>query len=248
MLYAAFKMMILPPGIFVVMGGLGWLLWNRHPRIARWLIGSTVALLYLLSTRLVSVPLADFVAYDYTPLTYEESADAIVVLAGGHRQYAPEYGGSDVNRHTLERIRYAARLQKETALPILTSGGPSRPSWDPHAILMQRALTDEFGADVPWAETTSKTTWQNAEKSASILLPAGKQRIYLVTHALHMHRSVMAFEAAGFEVIPAPTIFYEPVDLRTYPLAIVPSVKFLEQSRHALYELYGWLKYVFAKV
>ena len=34
---------------------------------------------------------------------------------------------------------------------------------------------------------------------------AGVRRILLVTHAMHMKRARDAFEAAGLEVVPAPT-------------------------------------------
>ena len=43
-------------------------------------------------------------------------ADAIVILSGGLRDYAPEYGGSTVNRITLERVRYGARLARVEAV------------------------------------------------------------------------------------------------------------------------------------
>ena len=46
-------------------------------------------------------------------------AGAIVILSGGLRDYAPEYGGPTVNRVTLERVRYGARLARQ-------SGEPSR--------------------------------------------------------------------------------------------------------------------------
>ncbi len=245
--YAAFKMLILPPGLFVLTGGIGWWLWKRRPKTARWLVGLTLLSLYLMSIRLVSDPFADAVAYDFAPLTKNDGTQAIVVLAGGHREYAPEYGGLTVSRHTLERIRYAAKIQQEFDLPILASGGPSRPKFPSHAEMMQSTLIEEFGADVPWAEKTSKTTWQNAQNTAQILFAEDIRRIYLVTNALHMHRSVVAFEAAGFEVIPAPTVFYGPVHFETFPLTIIPSMRYFEQSRHALYEAVGRIKYFMAK-
>ena len=40
--------------------------------------------------------------------------EAIVVLGGGRRAHAPEYEGETVSPATLERMRYGARLHRET--------------------------------------------------------------------------------------------------------------------------------------
>src|SRR5580765_1139325 len=50
-------------------------------------------------------------------------AEAIVVLGGGRYLDAPEYGGDTAGPSTLERLRYGAKLGRETRLPILVSGG-----------------------------------------------------------------------------------------------------------------------------
>jgi len=60
---------------------------------------------------------------------------------------------------------------------------------------------------VVWVEEGSRNTFENAQLSAALLKPAGIERIYLVTHAWHMRRARIAFEHAGFTVIPAPTGF-----------------------------------------
>ena len=50
-------------------------------------------------------------------------AEAIVILGGGTRRNAPEYGGDTLGRLTLERVRYGAQVAKLTALPVLVTGG-----------------------------------------------------------------------------------------------------------------------------
>jgi len=51
------------------------------------------------------------------------SAQAIVVLGGGTRRNAPEYGGDTLGALTLERLRYGTVVARVTHLPMLLSGG-----------------------------------------------------------------------------------------------------------------------------
>ena len=70
---------------------------------------------------------------------------------------------------------------------------------------MKNVLQHDFRIAVQWIEQGSSNTFENALLSAALLKPAGIQRIYLVTHAWHMRRARIAFEHAGFTVVPAPT-------------------------------------------
>ena len=60
---------------------------------------------------------------------------------------------------------------------------------------------------VRWVEAQSLSTYENAQLSTRMLQQAGIGKIYLVTHAWHMPRATSAFEAAGMQVVPAPTRF-----------------------------------------
>lgn len=135
------------------------------------------------------------------------NTQAIVILGGGQHRNAPEYGGATVNRLTLERLRYGARLARNSGLPILVSGGA--PSGEtPEASLMKAALEEDFRVAVKWTESTSRDTRENARFSAALLLSRGIRRIVLVTHAVHMPRAEAEFRAAGFEVTAAPTAWF----------------------------------------
>ncbi|MET0335779.1 MAG: YdcF family protein, partial [Rhizobacter sp.] len=48
---------------------------------------------------------------------------AIVVLGGGADALAPEYGVSNLNPLSVERLRYALWLSRETGAPVAFSGG-----------------------------------------------------------------------------------------------------------------------------
>jgi hypothetical protein len=65
---------------------------------------------------------------------------AIVVLGGGRRLLAPEYGVATLTPRSIERLRYGVWLARETGLPLAFSGGvghgakPARPKpISPHA-------------------------------------------------------------------------------------------------------------------
>ena len=92
---------------------------------------------------------------------------------------------------------------------------------------MQAALR-EFGVSATWVEEGSNNTLENARLTSAMLERAGIKTIYLVTHAWHMPRARMAFERAGFNVIPAPTAYRTHV--RVTPLDFVPNARALEDS------------------
>ncbi len=46
-----------------------------------------------------------------------------MVLGGGRYRDAPEYGNDTVGEYTLVRLRYAAKLHRETGFPLLVTGG-----------------------------------------------------------------------------------------------------------------------------
>lgn len=202
---------ILPPGLFLSLLLLGFLLRLRFHRTGKAVMASAVVLLLLMSLPIVVNPLLH--AYENIPALTPASlnkthAKAIVILGGGRYEDAPEYGSDTVARRTLERIRYGAWLQRKTKLPILVTGGVvhdnDRP---PEAALMRQVLEKEFLAVVPWVEIKSHTTYENAMFSYPILEKSNIKDIILVTHAIHMPRALKAFEKAGFNVTPAPMGF-----------------------------------------
>lgn len=85
-------------------------------------------------------------------------------------------------------------------------------------------------------ETLSHNTAENAKFSRAILQPYQVDRILLVTHAWHMPRARMAFEKAGFTVIPAATGYAHGPWIET---DLLPSAKGLAFSYLALHEWIG---------
>jgi uncharacterized SAM-binding protein YcdF (DUF218 family) len=242
--------LILPPQSLFLLVALGFVLRRWWPRFGRRLSAVAILALFLLSTagvaHLLVKPLEDFAAPIASP--YGTGAEAIVVLAAGRLSYAPEYDDTDVPDYVaLARLRYAAKLHHDTGLPVLVSGGGGTFSGRRESLAtgMARALRGQFGTPVAWIEGRSYNTAENAKFSAKILEKYGVRRIFLVTDAMHMRRSVMAFTENGMEVIAAPTVFFS--SNRLTPFHFLPSVEGLRRSHYALYEWIGvawyWLHY-----
>ena len=163
-----------------------------------------------------------------------KSAQAIVILGGGTRRNAAEYGGDTLGRLTLERVRYGARVAKLIGLPVLVTGG-SVYGGETEAKLMRESLEREFGVPVRWAEARSRTTHENAVYSAEILRDAGIERVVLVAHSVDMPRAIAEFAAQGISIVAAPT----GIPSRDFdgPLDFLPSMAGLQSSYFAVYEL-----------
>lgn len=232
---AVIKALLLPPTGPLLVATAGLVLWRRHPRLGRILAIAGVAVLLVLSVPVVAVALMSVLAVS-PPLDLAEakSAQAIVILGGGVRRGAVEYGGDTLGRLTLERVRYGARVARLTNLPILVTGG-SVYGGATEASLMRDALESEFGVPVRWAEVRSRTTHENARYASQILHDAGVERVVLVAHAFDMRRAKAEFSRFGITVIPAPTAL--PVFEFDGPMGFLPSMAGLQGSYYALYEI-----------
>lgn len=241
------RALLLPPGINFILLALGFLLLPLARKLAGWLIGFGIALLYLLSI----APVAGFLIgmVETTPALSDpvtaNDEGAIVVLGAGRYDSAPEYG----NRNTagqlaLMRLRYAERLREQTGLPILVSGGSPRGERQSEAELMERTLQDAFEGLARWTEQKSRNTFENAICSQFILDGQAIDKAFLVTHAAHMPRAVYAFKKTGLKVTPAPTGYlrnsFKHADaIETW----LPNMGALQLSRTALHEWLGLIYY-----
>jgi uncharacterized SAM-binding protein YcdF (DUF218 family) len=235
--------LVLPPLSPLLLVGLGLLVATRRRRTGLALAWAGLILALVLATPAsVGWLLRYLEATPPLDLAAARDAQAIVILGAGKRRNAPEYGGETVNRLSLERLRYGARLARETGLPLLVTGGA--PTGDvPEAELMQAALEIDFGIPVRWVETASRDTRQNAQFSAVPLKAAGVQRILLVTHAAHMPRARAAFEAQGLEVIAAPTAWLGGLDTSDQVLSVLPGATSAYAGWYAAHEWVGRLAY-----
>ncbi|MFN3545778.1 MAG: YdcF family protein [Thiobacillus sp.] len=233
---------LLPPLALVILLGAGLVLNRRRPRLAMSLILISAVSLYTLSTPWVGGLLQKSLEIS-EPITPDAlaSVDAIVVLGGGRRIDAPEYGGDTLNSFSVDRLRYAAHLHRASGVPLLVTGGMPGGGSTPEGRLMQQALRQEYGFTPRWVEDASVTTWDNARFSAALLRKDGARRIALVTHAWHLRRAVPQFEAQGLEVVPAGTQFASTEIDDVFDL--LPTPNGLRDSAYALHEWLGILWY-----
>ena len=239
---ALIKAIALPPASLLLLAIAGLWLRRRRPRFGDAVLAFAIAALYILSMPIFSSLALRSLESPYADPRLGPPAQAIVVLAGGSLGTAPEYGTDVAHPRTVARIRYAARLQRLTGVPILVSGG-SDGRTSPEAEQMRTILVEEMNVPVRWVENRALDTYTNALESRSILAAEGVTRVYLVTHAWHMRRARLAFEHAGFTVIPAPTQFtrfdWSDIGIRDF----LPRASSLMNSYYFCHEVLGYAEY-----
>ncbi|MDB6142781.1 MAG: rane protein [Pseudomonas sp.] len=241
------KQLLLPPGILMLLLLVAWWFRRSRPKLAGWCFGLGVAGLWAMSLPIVVEWSARAIESD-PPLpqsqwtTLAQRADAIVILGVGRERGDPTWGADIPTGLALERMRFAARLSKDSGLPILTTGGLHYGEPPSEAAIMADSLKSDFGVTVRWQEGLSRTTWENATMTAAVLQPQGIKRVVLVTQAWHMQRARWSFEKAGFTVIAAPVGFLGVDNARPFK-GWLPENKAVWQSGQLLNEAAGLLAY-----
>lgn len=253
MLYSVVKILVLPPACFFVLLLIGWLLKLRWPRVGKGFLWTLLVVAYLATTPYIAgelmAPLQNYRLVN--PEDPDPEVGAIVILGAGiyynsiefwrlsRSRYSPD-AASDL---TLERLQYGAFLSRTTGIPIMVSGGPLLDLSEDRSVgyIMRQTLERDFRVRVRWLEDKSTDTWTNAAFSAAQLSSEGIDKIYLVTHAWHMRRALLAFEQTGLTVIPAPTRFFS----RAEPVwgDFLPSIDALRGTYYAMHEWIGILWY-----
>jgi uncharacterized SAM-binding protein YcdF (DUF218 family) len=211
--------LLLPPAPLLLLALLGaWQLARR--RVLGWtLLGLALSGLWLTSTLGLAEVLKQRLLHPPPALTAGQIAalrrapdTAIVVLGAGRRDLAPEYGMATLTPLSMERLRYALWLARETGLPVAMSGGvgPGVPDGASEAEIGARIAAREFGRPLRWIEGASRDTRDNALRTAALLQPERITRIVLVTHDFHQRRAQRNFERAAahagwtVQIVPAP--------------------------------------------
>ncbi len=242
------KQIILPPGVLFLLLIAAWWLRRSWPRLSALCFVLGLGGLWAMSLPIVVERSARLLESE-PALSHEQwaqlaaQADAIVVLGAGRERGDPAWDFVDQPAGTaMERMRYAARLAKASGLPLLISGGLHYGTPPSEAQLMADVLQRDLGVSVRWKEERSRTTWENAQMSAQILLPQGIKRVVVVTQAWHMQRSRWSFEQAGFAVVPAPVGFLGRAHARPFG-GWLPESKAMWQNGQLLNEAVGLLGY-----
>jgi uncharacterized SAM-binding protein YcdF (DUF218 family) len=238
--------LVLPPTVLVLGTLAGALLLRRRRALGLALIVASQALLLALSLPVVAYALARTLEPPPCSAAQRAPAQALVILGGGRNRGSPEWGGETVKTYTLQRLRYGARLARESSLPIYVSGGKPDGGVLSEGALMRDVLKNDYGLSARWVDETADTTGDNAVVAARDLKAAGLTRVALVTDAIHMPRSRDIFAAMGLAVIACPTAY---AGQRPFALwQLVPGVVALQISHFALREWVarGWYRVRYA--
>jgi uncharacterized SAM-binding protein YcdF (DUF218 family) len=177
-----------------------------------------------------------------TTLQSDHPPQAIIILGGDVIRAHQEPLGVRPGLLTLDRLRTGAALHRRTGLPILVTGGTTQPDTAPVGIVMAESLRDDFQTPARWVESKSRDTWENARFSAAILKAEGITSVYIVTHAWHMRRAVLAFQGTGLAVTAAPTPLDDPLgpDWTDF----LPRVSAWQTAWFAMHEWIGYVWYM----
>lgn len=228
------NLLLLALGGFVLCGrGARWF------RAGRVMCGVGLGGLFVLALPVTSIVMIQAIEGAAVPLAAapEPVPGAIVILGGDVSRVGDVPAAVDVGALTLERLREGAALQHAVGLPVLVSGGVIGRDQPSLAVLMARSLAVDFGVPVRWQEGASRDTWENARDTAVLLQAAGVHSVFLVTHAWHMRRALIAFRRFGVQAWPAPVPFGRAarIDVDMF----VPRAASWSASYYALHEWIG---------
>ena len=216
--YLAAKQFALIPGVFLVIALLAYILLMRYPRWRGSVLLGLAVSVYMLSTPFVGTRLAASLQ-TYAPLPpplTETRCGSVVVLTAGVHATVPGYVGPQPSSTSLERLRYGILLSRATKKDLVLIGGG--PFGIAEANILADVATSEYHIIPSFVETRSRNTLEGAIELAKRFASLRGKKLCLVTSSSHMQRAVVAFKAAGFDVIPAPTGFVSlsPVDMAAF--------------------------------
>lgn len=238
--------LILPPASLLILIALG--LWFSRRRWGRWLAGTSLAVLTLLSIPAVGILLGTPFERAYPPLDLDamkqrpKEGMMVVILGGGRDLGGIEYPeGERLNDASLRRARYGAWVARELGLPLALSGGKPGGGAHSEAALMKRFIETDLRRPIALSEEESRDTRQNAQYLGRKLRALGVREIVLVTDVTHMQRAIGVFRSAGLEVTPAPLYYFSGAALDAS--GYLPRDDGMKKSGRVLHDLLGALWY-----
>lgn len=136
------------------------------------------------------------------------SVTGIVVLGGALDPVVSASRDQVAANSAVERVTTMISLGRRypQARLIFSGGSGSLTAQEFKEAPVARRFMDELGFDTSRVvfEDQSRNTWENAVFSKQLIAPQPGETWVLVTSALHLPRSVGAFRAAGWSVIPYP--------------------------------------------
>ncbi|GAB6046100.1 YdcF family protein [Caminibacter profundus] len=235
MLYIVSKLftyLFLPPGIFIIILTIAGFFAKKF----KWLFFVSAFFLYLISIK----PVANILISPLENITYKDNIKpvAVVVLGGGTNSKDTLKAYPDA----FKREVYGLLIAKKENLPFIFTGGGLGKTKEAENIkkditLLSKTCNCNIKA---YYENLSLNTYQNAKYTVLLFKKLNMPlKIYLVTSAYHMKRSIALFKHFGFKIIPKPVGFFYDPDYTIWD--IFPNEGNFHKSYKAIHEYFGLL-------
>ena len=248
---------LLPPAPFILMALLAWVLRRSARGLSTGLLLTALFGLWLshcegfaslLERGLASPPPLSVAQVGDLRRALAARKPVVLVLGGGTRPLAPEYGESHLMGGASQRLHYGLWLARQLGAPVMVSGGAghAQKNGPAEAAVAARIAARDYNVIVRWQEATSRDTRENARFSLLMLKPDGITDILLVTDGWHMPRALRAFqqeaERSGYRLrIIAASMGMNP-DSQDAQWRWLPSVEGYRRVHDSLHERFGlWL-------
>jgi len=246
---------VYPLGLASLLIFLAFIFWKKR-RVTFFFILFAFLLLCLGGNKYVAFSLAKSLEWQYLPTELPTQADAIVVLGGATESALYPRPEVELNA-AADRLFHGAALYHEGKAPyVLLSGGDIdfltlsdvSPAKDMASVMEMLGVPE----DALWLQGNSQNTYEDALYSCKMLKDKGAKTVILVTSAMHMPRSVAAFEKQGCKVIPSPADFTVTEaswtnlwhsDFEEFMINLVPNYSSLSLTTKSLKEYIGWITY-----
>jgi uncharacterized SAM-binding protein YcdF (DUF218 family) len=214
------KQLVLSPTPWIVLLILVGLFWRR--RWARKLFWAAIVVILALHSVYVETFLRYPLESRYPPVIDPRTAepyDAIVVLMAGTTPAGGLIPFPKISESLFNRLDEAWRLYRLDPKPIVVSGGHVDPLTVPeNENQIARDYLIRWGVPVKHviAEDESRDTFESAIAMQKLLQQKGWKRYLLVTSAIHMPRSMLAFQSIAPQAIAAPgdfTAVFSPAEI-----------------------------------
>lgn len=223
---------------------------GRPAKTGTFLLTTGIFILYLLSIAPVSNLLVYSLESRYKPPAKEalSNLDIVVVLGGGFVPSGGFQNKAEASGSTYSRLFNGVEIFKQSgANTLIVSGRPPWPSSESDAEVMKDlALKLGVAPDKIVTESKSRNTMEQAEEVYKILPSNRKNRIGVVTSAIHMFRADKAFRKKFLKdiVMPIPVGYISGLSgLGSGIRKFIPSADNFSLSAAAIHELIGMIWY-----
>jgi uncharacterized SAM-binding protein YcdF (DUF218 family) len=240
------KALLLPPTAWIILLVVVLIFWRR--RWARKVLLVTTLSIAALHSSAIHSPFRYYLESRYAPIIDHKRVapyDAIVVLTASMTPAGGLVFRPTLDQEMFRRLDEAWRLYRMDPKPIIVSGGhvnPFTPSRDENKIALDHLRLWGVRSEHIIGEGKSRDSFESAIEVAKIFKQRGWKKYLLVTSAIHMPRSMLAFGTVAPVPIPAPADFTSS-DSPFSPLGLFPSESAARNFYATIHEYIGLVNY-----